>query len=281
MMGPGRHFEWKDVVLWPWSLVAWLLAFVWMIVLVLVSLPVTRFRPFERFQMIWPQPQTGWTLRVTLSRVRITYHPRFEHARPSMFVQNHVSTLDAHCACSAIPTPLCGLENAAHLKLPGYGWLMRLANAIAVEKGSGRFASVAREIEERSSRGISILVFPEAHRTTDGAVKPFKRGVFQIARNAGIPVVPLAVRGMFEVLPKGTFLIRPGTIEIWMGPQIETAGLSDAQVDELAEYVREMIVAWVERREPMTELPSFPRVAAAAGVGAANDPTAQSESESA
>jgi 1-acyl-sn-glycerol-3-phosphate acyltransferase len=266
-MGPGRRFEWKDVLLWPWAPIAWLLAFAWMTVLVLVSLPVTLFIPFERFQMIWPHPQTGWTLAVTLSRVRITYDRRFDHKRPSMYVQNHVSTLDAHCACAAIPLPLCGLENAAHLKLPGYGWLMRLANAIPVEKGAGRFAQIARDVQERMSRGISILVFPEAHRTLDGKVRPFKRGVFQIARDSGIPVVPLAVRGMFEILPKGTLLIRPGKIEIYMGPQIETAGLTDDQVEELAEHVRQMIIGWVERREPMGDLPAFARTVTQDDIG--------------
>lgn len=252
-----------DLVLWPWSIVAWILAFTWMVVLVVVSLPITLFIPFERFQTGWPHSLTGWTLRVTLSRIRIVYDPRFDRTRPSMFVQNHVSMLDAHCACAAVPVPLCGLENASHLKLPAYGWLMRLANAIAVEKGSGRFAKIACDIRERMSRGISILVFPEAHRTLDGKVRPFKRGVFQIARDAGIPVVPLAVRGMFEVLPKGTMLARPGTIEIYMGPQIETAGLGDDQVAELADRVRDVISAWVERRETMGEMPEFRRIESA------------------
>jgi 1-acyl-sn-glycerol-3-phosphate acyltransferase len=99
-----------------------------------------------------------------------------------------------------------------------------------------------------------VLTFPEAHRTSDGKVQPFKRGVFQIARDAGIPVVPIAVRGMFEVLPKGRFLIRPGNVEIYMGPEIPTLGLSDAQLDRLSERVRDILVDWVDHRRTCGEL---------------------------
>ncbi len=239
-------FRVSDLFFYPWSAVVWSGGLVWMAFLVAVSLPVTIVLPFERFQTLWPMPQIGWTLWLTFSRVRVVHDPRYRPRAGVMFMQNHVSVYDGYIACHAIRVPLSGLENETHLKLPGYGWMMRLANAVPVGKGQGRFVRIAEQIRERVSRGISVLTFPEGHRTSDGKVQPFKRGVFQIARDAGIPVVPLAVRGMFEVLPKGRFLVRPGNVQIYMGPEIATAGLSDAQLDRLADRVRTIITDWVE-----------------------------------
>lgn len=258
-MTSPRRFRWTDILLAPYSVFVWIAVIVWMMFLVITALPITLFIPFERFQNIWPHPQIGWALYLSFSRVRIVYDPRYRKHRGVMFVQNHVSMFDAHAACAAIPVPLSGLENAAHLRIPGYGWMMRLANAVPVHKGASQFAAIAEQIRERVSRGISVLVFPEAHRTTDGKLRPFKRGVFQIARDAGIPVVPLAVRGMFEVLPKGGFVIRPSTIEIYVGPPIETAGLDDEDVGRLSEAVRAIIEGWVEHGRMASDTPFVPR----------------------
>jgi len=241
-----RRFVPSDLIFYPWSVFVWAAGFVWLAFLVAVSLPITIIMPFEKFQTVWPMPQVGWVIYLTWSRVRVVHDRRYRGQKGVVFMQNHVSVYDAYTACHAIRVPLSGLENESHLKLPGYGWMMRLANAVPVGRGQGRFTKIAGLMRERVSRGISVLTFPEAHRTSDGKVQPFKRGVFQIARDAGIPVVPLAVRGMFEVLPKGRFLIRPGNVEIYMGPEIETAGLSDAQLDRLCERVREIITDWVE-----------------------------------
>ncbi len=244
--GPNHRLRVADLFHYPWSVVVWGGGLAWMAWLVATSLPLTLFIPFERFQTRWPMPQIGWTLFATFSRVRVVHDPRYRRRRGVVFVQNHVSVYDGYIACHVIRVPLAGLENESHLKLPGYGWMMRLANAVPVGRGQGRFAKIAKQMKERVSRGISVLTFPEGTRTPDGKVGPFKRGVFQIARDAGIPVVPLGVRGMHEVLPKGRFLIRPGTVEIYMGPEIETAGLTDVQLDRLAERVREIISDWVE-----------------------------------
>lgn len=245
---PRHRLELSDLFFYPWSVVVWLVGLGWMVFLVLTSLLLTLWRPFETFQTRWPMPQIGWTLYLTFSRTKVVHDRRYRGQRGVVFVQNHVSVFDGFIACHAIRVPLSGLENEGHLNVPGYGWMMRLANAVPVGKGQGRYAKIAGLIRERVSRGISVLTFPEAHRTRDGKVQKFKRGVFQIARDAGIPIVPLAVRGIYHVLPKGRFLTRPGLIEIYMGPEIETAGLTDEQLDRLAERVREILSDWVEHR---------------------------------
>ncbi|MCR9159412.1 MAG: lysophospholipid acyltransferase family protein [Nannocystaceae bacterium] len=210
------------------------------------ALPVTLFKPFEKFQMLWVQPGVAMPLKFMLSKLVVDYDPLFDKTKMSVFTQNHVSMADANIACGAIPVPLCGLENASHLQVPGYGWLLKMSNAIPVRKGARRYEEVAEAFEERASRGISVLAFPEAHRTRDGKVGAFKKGVFHIAVKANIPIAPLCVRGAYHLLPKGEFTIRPSKVHVYMAPQIDTADLSEEDVPELMERVREVMRAWVE-----------------------------------
>lgn len=237
-------------VLWaPWSVVGWLTTLTWMGVLAVVSLPIVVFIPFERFQHIYLHRKVAWPLWVIFSPLKVRYDERYDRQQVSVFLQNHVSMLDANIACGSIPVPLCGLENAAHLHVPGYGWLLRISNAIPVTKGASRFKSILAAFKERASRGISVLAFPEGHRTLDGKLRPFKSGVFRAARDAGLPIVPVVSRGAYRMLPKGSFTTRPSRLEVYVAPQIETKGLSDAQIPALMERVREVMEAWVERKE--------------------------------
>ena len=252
---PVAGRSWWGELLWlPWSIIAWTISFFWMICLTLIILPIMLFVRFERFQLP-PQLCVSLPIWLTCSRLKVHVDPGYDRSRVSMFMQNHVSMMDACIACGSIRVPFCGLENASHLRVPGYGWLMRCANAIPVDRSKkGFFAEIEAAMRERASRGISILVFPEAHRTMDGKLRPFKRGVFQMARDAGIPIVPIAVRGAYRMLPKGTISVRPSTIEVYIAPQIETEGLRDDDLPALMERVREVLEGWVERGEKLGHL---------------------------
>ncbi|MEM6292869.1 MAG: lysophospholipid acyltransferase family protein [Myxococcota bacterium] len=210
------------------------------------ALPFTIFKPFEKFQMKWVQPLVATPIRFAFSKLDVEYDPLFDKTKMSVFAQNHVSMMDANIACGSIPVPLCGLENAAHLDVPGYGWLLRMSNAIPVRKGANRYKEVAEAFRERASRGISVLAFPEAHRTLDGKVGKFKRGVFRIAVEANLPIAPLCVRGAYKMLPKGEFTIRPSRVHVYMAPQIDTTNLTEEDVPELMERVGEVMRAWVD-----------------------------------
>ncbi|RMG99535.1 MAG: 1-acyl-sn-glycerol-3-phosphate acyltransferase [Deltaproteobacteria bacterium] len=240
----------RDLVYVPLSIAAWTGSFALMLGAVALSAPVSLFVPFERFQTSFPKKMLASCLRLTGSRIVVDIDPAFDERRPCVYAHNHTSVLDAHIAVWAIPGVFCGLENEAHLHVPGYGWLLRMANAIPVPRArEGRYQRIAEAFKERASRGISILTFPEAHRTLDGKVRPFRRGVFFAARDAGLPVVPVAARGMYDLLPKGTWIVRPARIHTRIGPPIETRGLTDAQVEDLARTVQRIVAAWVERGE--------------------------------
>jgi 1-acyl-sn-glycerol-3-phosphate acyltransferase len=229
------------------SVVVWILALGWMSLVAVAALLLSPFVPFKRSHPYLGAPGMAACIRFTLSRIRVTYHPDFDPERRSVFCQNHVSVLDGHVACGVIPHAFCGLMNHTHFRIPGYGWIMRLARGIAVyPRSSGRTAEISAAARDRVDYGLSILTFPEAHRTLDGNVREFKRGVFFMARDAGLAVVPLAVRGLYAINRKGSFLFRPGTIEVFVGPQIETAGLSDDEVGDLARRVEGIVGDYVK-----------------------------------
>jgi 1-acyl-sn-glycerol-3-phosphate acyltransferase len=239
-----------DLLMAPASAVIWPAATTWMMGLAAISLAGTTVRPFHTFQRWFPAPQMGSVIHFAGGRYKVVRDPLYDPARPTMYMQNHVSVLDGHAACHAIPGPFCGLHNASHLKVPGYGWVMALANAVPVPKGQGRFRVVARLAKERASRGISILAFPEGTRKLQQETGTFRQGVFRIARDAGLPVVPLATRGLEELLPKGHLILRPATVQIYLGPTIETEGLDDAELDRVIAGTRTIIDHFVQTGEP-------------------------------
>lgn len=212
----------------------WSVSFAWMGGVAAVWAASTLFVDRRKTHNYIGGPGMAMCLRFTLSKVEVIYDPDFDPERRSVFCQNHVNLMDAHAACLAIPHAFCGLMNAWQFKIPFYGWIMSLASGIPVSAGANRYREVSAAARDRASKGMSILVFPEAHRTTDGKVHEFKKGVFLMAREAKLPVVPLATRGMWDLNRKGTWLFKPAKITIYVGAQIETAGIT---TDELRKVI--------------------------------------------
>jgi len=179
-------------------------------------------------------------------------------------VQNHVNVMDAHAACCALSHAFCGIMNEWQFKIPFYGSIMRHAGGIPVRPGNAnRYSEIAEAARERVAQGLSILVYPEAHRTRDGKVHDFKKGAFLMARDAGLPIVPLATRGMFEMNRKGTWLFKPSKISIYVGAPIETLGLSDDQLRAVIERTQQIIRDFSEHGiVPGHAKPAAPIVAA-------------------
>jgi 1-acyl-sn-glycerol-3-phosphate acyltransferase len=178
------------------------------------------------------------------ARVTIHYHPRFDPDVRSVFAQNHVNLMDGHLAARVIPHAFSGLMNAWQFWIPIYGWLMKLSMGIGVHS-RGReklIAELTAAAKERKRIGMSILTFPEGHRTLDGSVHTFRRGVFLMARNADMPMVPVAVRGYFAVNRKGSLLVHPfRKVDVYVGPQFPTTGLDDEEVSALAAELQAIV----------------------------------------
>ena len=218
------------------SIYVWTICFVWMGVICILTYALLPFLPYKKTHNVIAAPGFSFVMKLILCPVSVTYDPSFDPQRRSVFGQNHVNLLDAFIASKAIPHVFCGLMHKWQFKIPIYGWMMAVSKGIPVDPKNpkGILSSMTDEAKKRKADGFSILTFPEGGRTLDGQVRKFKRGVFMMARDAGYPVVPVAVQGNFEVNQKGSRLFKPGKINVYVGSQMETAGLSDRDLEDLA-----------------------------------------------
>ncbi|MBN1337242.1 MAG: 1-acyl-sn-glycerol-3-phosphate acyltransferase [Deltaproteobacteria bacterium] len=234
------------------SVVAWTLSFAWMaFVLALIAPPTLLGVPWRTLHPLGAG-LFRHVMLLTGNRVRVWRDPRLDVRQPAVYCQNHVNLLDAFVAMTAVPSPFCGVMNAWQFWVPVYGWAMTMSRGIAVDRSLPReekVAALSREASRRRDEGLSILVFPEAHRTRDGRIGGFRLGVFEMARSAGLPVVPVAVRGSRAINRKGTLGLSCGhVVEVRVGAPRETAGLDDAHLAELAETLRTEIASFAERQ---------------------------------
>ena len=95
--------------------------------------------------------------------------------------------------------------------------------------------------------GISLVVFPEGSRTRMGRVGPFQPGIFRILHELEYPIVPVSIVGSFQFHHKGSWLLHPATIEVYIHDTIETKGLNKETLESLPERVRQIIAEPVEK----------------------------------
>ena len=187
-------------------------------------------------------------IALTGNRWRAVVDPAVREETPYIFVQNHTNHFDHVMAYNATPHFKQGLELESHFDYPVYGGFMKARGTIGVRKGErGQTSSIHRGIAREIGAGRSVLAFPEGTRTTDGRVGRFRTGIFVIARDLGVPVVPVSVTGTFDMMRKGSLIIRPANqITVYCDAPIETAGASDDEIQEIADRARAMIAKRID-----------------------------------
>ncbi len=191
---------------------------------------------------------TRGQVALTLCRWRAEVHPDVDPDGVYVFAQNHVNVLDHVTMYASTPHFKQGIELASHFEIPFYGWFMKARGTIPVEpKSRAGLMALRRRVKAETGAGRSLLVFPEGTRTRDGRVGPFKQGMFHVARGLGLPIVPVAVTGMWEVLPTGSWVFRPfQEVTVHVMAPIETEGLTRDDIPELACTVRQQIASKVD-----------------------------------
>jgi len=177
-------------------------------------------------------------------KVRVEGLERLDRTRPYIFVANHQSQFDIFVLDGYFDMDFRWLAKKELFRIPFFGWAMLLAGSIPVDRSHGRQALKSLDqAAKRIAAGASVIIFPEGTRSPDGKLQPFKAGGMQLAIRSGVELVPVAIMGTREILPKGKLLSRPGRVLIRVGEPVASRDFTSKQKQELAELMHERVAA--------------------------------------
>jgi len=187
---------------------------------------------------------------------RVTMHG-LEHARersPCVFIANHQSIVDVWVMLTLGPPNTRFVAKRELFRIPILGWALAATGCISIDRSNRKRAIRSlHEAGERIRAGRSVVLFPEGSRSRDGRLAPFKKGAFHLALTAGVPVVPVAITGSFEVAPPGTLRVTSGPVEVFVERAIDVTPFLPDDHEGLRDAVQHTIEPYFENRSPRGE----------------------------
>jgi long-chain acyl-CoA synthetase len=175
--------------------------------------------------------------RWLMPRMRVSGVDRLPATGPYLLTPNHQSYLDPLFVCSALPYRMFRriffVGATEYFETPFTAWAARQLNLVRVDPDAN-LVSAMRAAAFGLEHGKVLMLFPEGERSIDGTVKRFKKGAPILARSLGVAVVPVAIRGVYEVWPRN----RPfqwRRLLPWSGHQIEVAFGHPVHFDDVSE----------------------------------------------
>ncbi len=166
---------------------------------------------------------------------------RLDPDRAYVFMSNHRSQFDILALVAALPEfQLRWVAKKELTRVPIFGWALRQVGHIIIDRSDhAQAVESLRAAKAQMDEGISVVIFPEGTRAAPDDLLPLKKGGFMLALETGAPIVPIAVRGSEHVLPRDSWLVAPGDIEVVVGAPLAVAGQDR---DELIRRVRSFLV---------------------------------------
>src|SRR4051795_1595836 len=204
----------------------------------LASLVAKTGRTQHRIARVWART----CVRVSGSRLILQGAENLHKHPVAVYAANHTSYMDTPVVFSALPFQFRILAKKELWSMPFIGWYLNRSGQIPINTENPRATLSSLGAGVKALRaGMPLFVFPEGSRTPNGDLQAFLSGAAFLAIRAQVPLVPLALSGVYDLLPIHTHHFYPGEIIMSVGEPISTIGLTIRQTDELNSRLRQAI----------------------------------------
>ncbi len=229
-----------------YSIYYWLFYIPFMAVMTVLAALVTTVMCTFFNDKIWGfYPSKIWAMLmcyVAFVRVDVKGREHIEKNQSYVFVANHQSMFDIYAIYGWLNVPFKWIMKKELEAIPFVGKACKSAGHIFIPRGQTKAAKKCiDEAKKKLVNGLSVVIFPEGSRTHTGEVGAFKRGAFQIATDLQLPIIPITIKGAFEVMPRNSSVVHPQKIELIIHPKVETSHYLENHND-LVQIVRQSIV---------------------------------------
>jgi 1-acyl-sn-glycerol-3-phosphate acyltransferase len=206
---------------------------------VLITSPFDRKgRVIHHYARLWGKV----ALLANRVKVKIEGMENLRGKGPYIFMSNHQGSYDIFALLGHLPYQFKWLAKKELFSTPFFGWVMAAAGYISIDREGTRKTVEAMNVAAQKIRdGMSVVIFPEGSRSPDGSIQPFKKGGFTLAIKSKVPIIPIAISGSRDVMPKDKLTTASGEIRMKLDHPIETQNSSLKDRESLMKKVREAI----------------------------------------
>jgi 1-acyl-sn-glycerol-3-phosphate acyltransferase len=186
------------------------------------------------------------------ARVQTVGLKNLDRTRQYVFVSNHQSAFDIPALIAGLrPFSVSFIAKKQLFFIPFFGWGIAALGHIRIDRDRARNAlkSIERAVGTLQKGKLSLVLFPEGTRSMNGELGRFRQASFILPILAGIPVVPVAVHGAIDVLPKKSLRVRPGKILLTVGAPVEVTGMTADDRDKACRQTRDAIDSMIRRQK--------------------------------
>ena len=191
-------------------------------------------------------------------RLKIVGEENLRKSPVAVFASNHTSYMDTPVIFAALPFQFRILARKQLWPIAFIGWYLDRSGQLPIDTDNPHATLSSLGVGVKALRaGMSLFVFPEGGRTLDGQLRPFLAGAAYLAIRAQVPLVPLVLTGVYDLLPMHTRHLYPGQLTLTAGEPIETKGMTARQTEQLTAQLRAAMEAVLhpDREPPPTVQP--------------------------
>ena len=228
-----RSYFFLDLLIWLYTLVFGL-----------ASIPFGFFDKDGRILHGFARAWAKLVMKSIFSPFTVIGLDQIDTTKTHVYAVNHGSALDIPALYAHLLFQFRILHKKELWSYPIVGWHLKRSGQVCVDQQNptrsvGQIKSALRTLKG----GMPLVIFPEGGRTSDGRIQPFLPGAFFLAIKAEVDIVPVALRGIYELLPMNTYHIKPRPLEMRVGQPIPTKGLTLRDMEALSEKVQKAIEA--------------------------------------